>query len=84
MPLVHVIGSMSWRLIEWSFVMGALCWLFIHVWTDQLRPFKRRRAVRNQTPRGVLDGFLDITTRRRRMNCDQRAARIVNGRDPRR
>jgi hypothetical protein len=24
---------MTWRLVEWSLVMGALCWLFVYAWT---------------------------------------------------
>jgi hypothetical protein len=32
---------MTWPVVEWSFVMGALCWVFVRMWTD--RPFDRRR-----------------------------------------
>jgi hypothetical protein len=48
--LMHVVRFMSWRLIEWSFVMGALCWLLIHVWTDpplhSSRNMRRRDRLR--------------------------------------
>ena len=29
-----MIRSLSWRLIEWSLVMGGLCWLFVYLWIE--------------------------------------------------
>ena len=38
------VKAMSWRLVEWSIVMGGLCWLLVYVWTDRpLRGSPRRR-----------------------------------------
>ena len=31
---------MMWRAVEWTVVMGVLCWLFVKMWSD--KPFDRR------------------------------------------
>ena len=35
-----------WRLLEWSFVMGALSWLLVRMWNESLYDRNRRRSRR--------------------------------------
>jgi len=57
----------SWRLTEWGAIMGALCWLFVRMWTDKpanaasraSRARRRRRRVESTSGGGeasAVDG----------------------------
>lgn len=37
-----------WRAIEWSFVMGALSWLFVRLWADTLYDPHRARVAQSR------------------------------------
>jgi hypothetical protein len=53
--------SVTWRLIEWGSVMGALCWLFVRMWTDS--PTGGAGRVR-EGRRRPADKFLDVQKER--------------------
>jgi hypothetical protein len=46
MRLIKSTEEAVWRLIEWSFVMGALTWLLVRMWSESIYDRNRRRARR--------------------------------------
>ena len=40
-----------WRVLEWSFVMGALAWLFVRMWSESVYDRNRPAARRNRLQR---------------------------------
>jgi hypothetical protein len=46
MPFWHLIRPTLWRILEWSVVMGALCWLFVYASIVHVSPARRGRAQR--------------------------------------
>jgi hypothetical protein len=47
-----------WRTLEWSFVMGALSWLFVRLWTDAIYGPRRARVAPGRLRRLLPGGWL--------------------------
>lgn len=69
---------MMWRAIEWTAVMGVLCWLLVQAWSDQ--PFDRRmRRARRSAPdgekpdEGMPEGWLATFQPKERPDASNRA-----------
>ena len=47
MQLIGRSREAVWRVLEWSFVMGVLAWLFVQMWSDSFYDRRRRRPSRS-------------------------------------
>lgn len=74
MRIIERAEETVWRVIEWSFVMGMLSWLFVRLWTETIYDPHRARALRRRPSLWSRLPFGDARRRRSSVGEDRNGA----------